>query len=79
MFGDSIPASPSVAVWHIDGKFTYFGPYTSGLHCGEEEDWLEPILAGAVDVRDRSSASGQRTNQESLECFFCAWPDRQAT
>lgn len=78
MFGDSIPASPSVAVWHIDGKFTYFGPYTSGLHCGEGEDWLEPILAGAVDVRDRSSASGQWTNQESVGCF-CAWPDRQAT
>lgn len=64
-FFSLVSASPSVAVWDADGELAYFGPYTSGVFCGEGEDLVSQVL--------NSSYKGQWTNQEYVGCF-CQWP-----
>ena len=63
---ERIPASPSVAVWEASGKLIYFGPYSSGVLCGQGEDLLAKVLGP-------QSLQGQWTHQEAVGCF-CPWP-----
>lgn len=63
-----IPASPSVAVWDAAGELNYFGPYTSGVLCGQGEDLLAQVL--------NNPTQGQRISQEAVGCF-CSWPKGQ--
>lgn len=44
MDGIWVPAIPSVAVWDELGKLAYFGPYSSGLHCGQGDDFVKAII-----------------------------------
>jgi hypothetical protein len=42
--GIFIPATPSVAVWDKQGQLAYFGPYSSGIVCGEGEDFVSRVM-----------------------------------
>lgn len=44
LVGVSLPATPSVAIWDEQGRLAYFGPYSSGLHCGQGEDFVTTIM-----------------------------------
>ncbi|WP_396588750.1 DUF6436 domain-containing protein [Bermanella sp. R86510] len=36
--------TPSVAIWDEDGEMAYFGPYSSGVVCGEGTGFVERTL-----------------------------------
>lgn len=40
-----VPSTPAVAVIDNKGKLTYFGPYSSGLFCSENEGLVEPFIS----------------------------------
>lgn len=64
---NTIPASPAVAIWSQEGKLSYFGPYSSGVFCGEGEDFVERIL-----VELNNGHEIRLVNHDALGCF-CPW------
>lgn len=63
----SLPASPSLAIWDTDGQLAYAGPYSEGLVCNSSNSFVEPVLAALSQGRHFSLASGL-----AVGCY-CAW------
>lgn len=40
----AVPATPSVAIWSETGELAYFGPYSSGVFCGQGDDFVSAAL-----------------------------------
>ncbi len=63
----AVPVSPAIAIWSSEGKLAYLGPYSSGVFCGEGDDFasltITQLLAGnKIELM----------KHDALGCF-CPW------
>ena len=65
--GIAVPASPAVAIWDEHGKLAYFGPYSSGLVCGQGDDFVSRVM-----VRLTQKQNPEWINMLGVGCF-CPW------
>lgn len=65
--GISVPASPAVAIWDKTGKLAYFGPYSSGMICGQGEDFVSRVVK-----RLDNNQNPEWINMLGLGCY-CPW------
>ena len=65
--GLKIPATPAVAIWDADGELAYFGPYSSGMSCGEGFDFIDMVLGKLAQQENP-----QWINNQGFGCF-CPW------
>jgi hypothetical protein len=66
------PATPSVAIWANDGKLAYFGPYSSGVYCGDGTDFVFTTL----ELLQKGN-NPEWINHDALGCY-CAHSDPHA-
>jgi len=64
---ERLPASPSVAIWAVDGKLAYAGPYSEGLICSSTNSFVEPIL-GKLIAGEKLEPMGMM----AVGCY-CPW------
>lgn len=67
--GMDIPASPSVAIWDADGHLAYFGPYSSGMTCGQGFDFINMVLTKLAQGNNPAWV-----NSQGFGCF-CPWKE----
>lgn len=65
--GVTIPATPAVAIWDKQGALAYFGPYSSGMSCGEGFDFIDMVLGKLAQQENP-----QWINNQGFGCF-CPW------
>ena len=65
----SIPASPAVAIWDHHGVLAYFGPYSSGMTCGQGFDFIKIVLE-----KLSQNENPQWVNNQGFGCF-CQWKE----
>lgn len=65
----SIPASPAVAIWDQHGVLAYFGPYSSGMTCGQGFDFIKIVLD-----KLSQNENPQWVNNQGFGCF-CQWKE----
>jgi hypothetical protein len=63
----SLPASPAVGIWDVNGQLAYLGPYSEGAVCNSSNSFVEPILE-AVQAGRQVTA----THSLAVGCF-CDW------
>jgi hypothetical protein len=64
-----IPASPAVAIWDKNGVLAYFGPYSSGMACGEGFDFIKSVLE-----KLSKNENPHWVNNQGFGCF-CQWKE----
>ena len=69
----SVPASPAVAIWDSEGKLAYLGPYSSGIFCGEGEDFVSATLTSLLEGN-----VPYLNEHDALGCF-CPWRHRDSS
>lgn len=62
-----IAASPSVAIWDSQGKLAYYGPYSSGVICGQGTDFVIRVTQQLTQ-----NHNPEWINMLGLGCF-CPW------
>lgn len=65
----SIPASPAVAIWDQNGVLAYFGPYSSGMTCGQGFDFIKIVLE-----KLSRNENPKWENNQGFGCF-CQWKE----
>lgn len=65
--GFAVPASPSVAVWDQQGELAYFGPYSSGMTCGQGFDFVTMTFE-----KLQMGNNPKWVNTQGFGCF-CPW------
>lgn len=65
--GVFVPASPAVAIWDERGELAYFGPYSSGLICGQGSDFVSRVIQQLTQKQNP-----EWINMLGLGCF-CPW------
>lgn len=66
-----IPSSPGLAIWSKNNQLSYFGPYSVGPICTEENSFISLILQELID--------GQQPKMTTVlgNGCFCSWPGYQ--
>jgi hypothetical protein len=64
LLGVMIPAFPAVAIWNQQGELAYFGPYSSGMTCGEGFDFIKMVLDKLA-----KNDNPQWVNNQGFGCF----------
>ncbi|WP_096085455.1 DUF6436 domain-containing protein [Agaribacterium haliotis] len=62
--------APAVAIWDEQGRLAYFGPYSSGVFCGQGRDFVEATLLNLAKGRNP-----RWINHDVLGCF-CPWENK---
>ncbi len=65
--GETLPASPAVAIFDHTGQLAYFGPYSEGAICTSSNSFIEPVLDALQQGRPVAAA-----NTLANGCF-CDW------
>ncbi len=66
-----IPATPAVAIWNQQGELAYFGPYSSGMTCGDRFDFVSMVFKKIM-----SGENPNWINTQGVGCF-CPWRSRK--
>lgn len=66
-----IPATPAVAIWNQQGELAYFGPYSSGMTCGDGFDFISMVFEKMI-----SGVNPNWINTQGVGCF-CPWRSRK--